>query len=39
MFFMSKVLDEDIIENEILPYLSTVKCGFETKGCLIEVME
>lgn len=35
---MYKVLDKDIIENEILPYLSTAKRGFETKSCLVEVI-
>jgi len=35
---MYKVLDKDIIENEILPHLSTAKRGFETKSCLIEVI-
>lgn len=35
---MYKVLDKDIIESEILPHLSTAKRGFETKSCLIEVI-
>jgi len=35
---MYKVLSKDIIENEILPHLSTAKRGFETKSCLIEVI-
>lgn len=35
---MYKVLDKDIIENEILPHLSTAKRGFETKSCLVEVI-
>lgn len=35
---MYKVLDKDIIENEIFPHLSTAKRGFETKSCLIEVI-
>lgn len=35
---MCKVLDKDIIENEILPHLSTAKRGFETKSCLVEVI-
>lgn len=35
---MYKVLGKDIIENEILPHLSTAKRGFETKSCLIEVI-
>ena len=35
---MYKVLDKDIIENEILPYLSRAKRGFETKSCLVEVI-
>lgn len=35
---MYKVLSKDIIENEILPHLSTAKRGYETKSCLIEVI-
>ena len=35
---MYKVLDKDIIENEILPHLSRAKRGFETKSCLVEVI-
>lgn len=35
---MYKVLSKDIIEKEILPYLSTAKRGFETKSCLTEVI-
>ncbi|GEM_PF-3217727 len=35
---MYKVLDKVIIENEILPHLSTAKRGFETKSCLVEVI-
>ena len=35
---MYKILDKDIIENEILPYLSMAKRGFETKSCLVEVI-
>lgn len=35
---MYKVLSKDIIENEILPHLSTAKRGFETKSCLLEVI-
>lgn len=35
---MYKVLDKDIIETEILPHLSTAKRGFETKSCLVEVI-
>ena len=35
---MYKVLDKDIIENEILPCLSTAKRGFKTRSCLIEVI-
>ena len=35
---MYKVLDKDTIENEILPHLSTAKRGFETKSCLVEVI-
>ena len=35
---MYKVLSKDIIENEILPHLSTAKRGYETKSCLTEVI-
>ncbi|MDR0349014.1 MAG: IS5/IS1182 family transposase, partial [Tannerella sp.] len=35
---MYKVLSKDIIENEIQPHLSTAKCGFKTKICLIEIV-
>lgn len=35
---MYKVLDKDIIENEILPHLSMAKRGFRTKSCLVEVV-
>lgn len=35
---MYKVLDKDIIENEILPHLSVAKRGFETKSCLVEII-
>lgn len=35
---MYKVLDKDIIENEILAHLSKAKRGFETKSCLIEII-
>lgn len=35
---MYKVLSKDIIEKEILPYLSTAKRGFEPKSCLTEVV-
>ena len=35
---MYKVLDKDIIENEILPHLSVAKRGFKTKSCLIEIV-
>jgi Transposase and inactivated derivatives len=35
---MYKVLSKDIIENEILPHLSTAKRGFKTKSCLSEVI-
>ena len=35
---MYKVLDKDIIENKILPHLSTAKRGLETKSCFIEVI-
>lgn len=35
---MYKVLDKDIIENEILPHLSRAKRGFPTKSCLVEIV-
>ena len=35
---MLAVLDKVTIKSEILPYLSTVKRGFETKSCLIEII-
>lgn len=35
---MYKVLSKDIIENEILPHLSTAKRGYRTKSCLVEVI-
>jgi len=35
---MYKVLDKDIIENEILPHLSTAKRGFKTKSSLVEII-
>jgi transposase len=35
---MYKVLSKDIIENEILPHLSTAKRGFKTKSCLTEIV-
>lgn len=35
---MYKVLSKDIIENEILPHLSTAKRGFKTKSCLSDVI-
>ena len=35
---MYKVLSKDIIENEILPHLSTAKRGFKTKSCLTEII-
>lgn len=35
---MYKVLSKDIIENEILPHLSTAKRGFKTKSCLVEII-
>lgn len=35
---MYKVLDKDIIENEILPHLSVAKRGFKTKSCLTEII-
>lgn len=33
---MYKVINKDIIENYILPHLSTAKRGFQTKNCLVE---
>lgn len=35
---MYAVLDKVTIKSEILPYLSTTKRGYETKSCLIEVI-
>lgn len=35
---MLAVLDKVTIKSEILPYLSTMKRGFETKSCLIEII-
>jgi transposase len=35
---MYKVLSKDIIENEILPHLSSAKRGFKTKSCLSEII-
>lgn len=35
---MYAVLDKVTIKSEILPYLSTAKRGFETKSCLIEII-
>lgn len=35
---MNKVLSKDIIENEVIPHLSTTKRGFKTKNCLTEVI-
>jgi transposase len=35
---MYKVLDKDIIENEIIPHLSVARRGFKTKSCLIETV-
>lgn len=35
---MYKVLSKDIIEKEILPHLSRAKRGYETKSCLVEVI-
>ena len=35
---MDAVLDKVTIKSEILPYLSTAKRGFETKSCLIEII-
>jgi hypothetical protein len=35
---MHKVLDKDIIENEVLPHLSIAKWGFKTKSCLVEIV-
>ncbi len=35
---MYAVLDKVTIKSEILPYLSTAKRGYETKSCLIEII-
>lgn len=35
---MYKVLSKDIIENDILPHLSSAKRGFKTKSCLTEIV-
>lgn len=35
---MYKAWSKDIIENVILSHLSTAKRGFETKSCLVEVI-
>ncbi len=35
---MYVVLDKNTIKNEILPYLSTAKCGYVTQSCLVEVV-
>lgn len=35
---MYKLLSKDIIENDILPHLSRAKRGFQTKSCLVEVI-
>ena len=35
---MSAILDKVTIKSEILPYFSTAKRGFETKSCLIEII-
>jgi hypothetical protein len=35
---MYKVLDKDIIENEIIPRLSVAKRGFKTKSSIIEMI-
>jgi hypothetical protein len=36
---MYEVLSKDIIENEILPHLSTAKRGFKAKSYLIEISQ
>lgn len=35
---MYKVLSKDTIENEIIPHLLVVRRGFNTKSCLIEIV-
>lgn len=35
---MYQVLDKDTIRIEILPYLSVAKRGFQTRSCLIEIV-
>ncbi|HEY5534255.1 MAG TPA: transposase [Ignavibacteria bacterium] len=37
-FMVYQVLDKDTIRNEILPHLSVAKRGFQTRSCLIELV-